>query len=73
MLHRTGVISCQEASANSLMLHGLRELDAEGALEVNMYTHIVYAPNWIAEEGTESLHNLINNAATFKSTILIPA
>ncbi|KAK5215131.1 hypothetical protein LTR72_011790, partial [Exophiala xenobiotica] len=73
MLHRTGVISCQEASANSLMLHGLRELDAEGALKVNMYTHIVYAPDWIAEEGTESLHNLIDNAATFKSTMLIPA
>ncbi|KAK5339197.1 hypothetical protein LTR43_012539, partial [Exophiala xenobiotica] len=68
MLHRTGVISCQEASANSLMLHGLRELDAEGALKVNMYTHIVYAPDWIAEEGTESLHNLIDNAATFKSS-----
>ncbi|KAJ9494351.1 hypothetical protein LTR99_000007 [Exophiala xenobiotica] len=68
MLHRAGVTSCQEASANSLMLHGLRELDAEGALKVNMYTHIVYAPDWIAEEATESLHNLIDNAASFKSS-----
>ncbi|KAL6246595.1 hypothetical protein RBB50_006833 [Rhinocladiella similis] len=67
MLHRAGVTSCQEASANSAMLHALRELDAEGALKVDMHTHIVYAPDWIAEEGVESLHRLIDDAASFKS------
>jgi len=45
MLHRAGVTSCQEASANTLMLNGLRELEQEGVLKLDMYTHIVYAPD----------------------------
>ncbi|KIW16533.1 hypothetical protein PV08_06588 [Exophiala spinifera] len=65
--NRAGVTSCQEASANSAMLQALRKVDAEGALKVNMHTHIVYAPDWIAEEGAESLHRLIEDAASFKS------
>lgn len=45
MLHRAGVTSCQETSANTLMLNGLRELEREGALKLDMHTHIVYAPD----------------------------
>ncbi|KAI1619176.1 putative exoenzymes regulatory protein aepA precursor [Exophiala viscosa] len=67
MLHRAGVTSCQEASANSLMLHGLRELEAEGALKINIHPHIVYAPDWLAEESTEALHRLIDDSAFFRS------
>ena len=66
-LHRAGVTSFQEASANSLLLEALRELDSEGALGLDIHTHIVYAPDWVAEEGTESLHRLIDNAATLAS------
>ncbi|KIW48862.1 uncharacterized protein PV06_01423 [Exophiala oligosperma] len=66
-LHRAGVTSCQEASANSIMLHALKELDAEKDLKLNMYTHIVYAPDWVAEESVESLHKLIDDAAGFRS------
>ena len=67
MLHRAGVTSCQEASANSLVLHGLRELEAEGDLKLDIQTHIVYAPEWVAEEITETLHKLLEEAADLKS------
>jgi len=67
MLHRAGVTSVQEASANTLMLHGLRELDKEGALKLDMHTHIVYAPDWIGEESSSSLHALLDDAATYAS------
>jgi predicted amidohydrolase YtcJ len=53
MLHRAGVTSCQEASANSSMLYGLRELETEGALKLNMHPHIVYAPEFIGEESSQ--------------------
>lgn len=67
MLHRAGVTSLQEASSNTLLLKGLRELDAEGSLKLEMFTHIVYAPDWIGEETSESLHALIDEASAYKS------
>jgi predicted amidohydrolase YtcJ len=67
LLHKAGVTSCQEASANSLMLQALRELDAEGTLTLNIQPHIVYAPEWVAQELMPSLHKLLDQAAEFKS------
>lgn len=67
MLHAAGVTSCQEASANTLMLNGLRAMEADGSLKLEMFTHIVYAPDWIGEEKTESLHALIERAESLKS------
>ncbi|KAK3630592.1 hypothetical protein LTR56_017390 [Elasticomyces elasticus] len=67
MLHRAGVTSCQEASANTLMLTALRELEADGDLKLDVQTHIVYAPDWIGEEPSETLHKLLDEADEFKS------
>lgn len=67
-LHAAGVTSCQEASANSLLLDGLQILDSAGTLKLEMFPHIVYAPDWIAEEQHESLHALIDRADVFKSS-----
>ena len=67
MLYRAGVTSCQEASASTLTLHALRELDAEGHLKLDIQPHIVYALDWLAEEDSTSLHKLIDAASTFKS------
>ena len=67
LLHRAGVTSFQEAGSNTLLLQGLRELEAEGTLKANIQTHIVYAPDWVAEESAESLHRLLNQAVTYKS------
>ena len=67
-LHRAGVTSCQEAATSTLMLHAFRQLDAEGQLKLEIATHIVYAPDWIAEEDHSSLHATLDKADTFKST-----
>jgi len=69
-LHAAGVTSCQEASANSLLLKGLQNLEATDQLKLEMFPHIVYAPDWIGEEKSESLHALLDRAEAFKSTHL---
>ncbi|PHH86799.1 hypothetical protein CDD83_9736 [Cordyceps sp. RAO-2017] len=66
-LHAAGVTSCQEASANSLMLQALAQLDAEGRLRLDMHTHIVYAPEWIGEEPAPRLHALLDAASGLAS------
>lgn len=66
-LHKAGVTSCQEASAATLMLHGFRELENEGDLKMDVYTHIVYAPDWIAEESADTLHKTLNEAEKWRS------
>ena len=68
LLHKTGITSCQDVSANTVLLHALRELEAENALEINMYAHIVYAPAIIGEEAEDSLHALIDRAHEFQSS-----
>lgn len=50
LLHSAGMTSCQDASSNTLLLHALRDLEAENALKCNIFTHIVYAPEIIGEE-----------------------
>ena len=66
-LHQTGITSCQDASGNTILLTALRELEAENALKVNMYAHIVYAPEFIGEESTAGLHALIDRAHEYQS------
>ncbi|KAF2466214.1 amidohydrolase 3 [Lindgomyces ingoldianus] len=65
--HQVGVTSCQEASANSLMLHALRELDYEEDLKIDFCTHIMYAPEYPVGEKQDSLIKLLDKATEFKS------
>lgn len=67
MCHRYGITSCQEASANSLYLHALRELEQENRLDLDIYTHIVCAPETFAMESRQSLAGLLDMAAGFAS------
>ncbi|SCO22659.1 uncharacterized protein FFMR_11852 [Fusarium fujikuroi] len=53
MSHKFGITSLQEASANTLYLHALRELDAEGRLDMQIFPHIVHAPESFAQEKAE--------------------
>ncbi|KAJ5094141.1 amidohydrolase-like protein 3 [Penicillium angulare] len=67
MCHRYGITSCQEASANSLYLHALKELEQENQLALDVYTHIVCAPETFAMESTESLSALLDVSEGFRS------
>ncbi|KAJ5811784.1 amidohydrolase-like protein 3 [Penicillium riverlandense] len=67
MCHRYGITSCQEASANSLYLHALMELEEENRLDLDVYTHIVCAPETFAMESSESLAALLDLADGFRS------
>ncbi|KAM0715369.1 hypothetical protein Q7P37_008867 [Cladosporium fusiforme] len=67
-LHSAGVTSCQEASANTLFLHGVQALESADMLKLELFPHIVYAPDWIGEENSESLHALLDRAETFRSS-----
>ncbi|KAJ5814176.1 amidohydrolase-like protein 3, partial [Penicillium pulvis] len=67
MCHRYGITSCQEASANSLYLHALKELEEENRLDLDVYTHIVCAPETFAMETSESLAALLDVADEFRS------
>ncbi|GAB7359197.1 hypothetical protein MBLNU230_g5264t1 [Neophaeotheca triangularis] len=67
-LHAAGVTSCQEASANTPMLQGLRALEKQNQLKLHMFPHIVHAPEWIGDESASSLHSLIETAtSTYQS------
>ncbi len=67
MSHRYGITSLQEASANTVYLHALRELERENRLQMQIFPHIVHAPETFAAEAQESLHRLIGIADTFSS------
>ena len=67
-LHAAGVTSCQEASSNTMLLKGLQALESTKSLRLEIFPHIVYAPDWIGEESSESLHALLDRAEAFKST-----
>ena len=62
-----GVTSFQEASTSTALLELLGELDAAGDLKMDVQTHIVYKPVWLADERLETLHKTIDNAAGFQS------
>lgn len=67
MSHRFGITSVQEASANTVYLHALRELEQENQLRMRIFPHIVHAPETFAAEGQETLHRLIDIAEEFSS------
>ncbi|KAF9883790.1 hypothetical protein FE257_002774 [Aspergillus nanangensis] len=67
MSQRFGITSVQEASANTVYLHALRELEQEGRLNMDIFPHIVHAPETFAAESQETLHHLIDIASTFRS------
>jgi predicted amidohydrolase YtcJ len=68
MCHRYGITSCQEASANTLYLHALKELEQENRLDLNIYTHIVCAPETFAMEPSQSLSACLDVADSFRSS-----
>ncbi|KAE8364931.1 amidohydrolase 3 [Aspergillus caelatus] len=72
MSHRFGITSVQEASANTIYLHALRELEQENRLQMEVFPHIVHAPETFAAESQETLHHLIENADTFCSEHVDP-
>ncbi|KIW43493.1 uncharacterized protein PV06_04591 [Exophiala oligosperma] len=67
MCHRFGITSCQEASANTVYLHALKELEGENRLHLSVYPHIVCAPEGPALESEDSLRAVLDIAATFDS------
>jgi predicted amidohydrolase YtcJ len=67
MAHKAGVTSCQEASSNTLIMNALKELEEEGSLDMDIATHIVYAPETVAHERQESLLKLLDQADAYKS------
>ncbi|TQV90390.1 exoenzymes regulatory protein aepA precursor [Cordyceps javanica] len=66
-LHRAGVTSCQEAASNTLMVDAFRALDRGRELRLDVYTHIVYGPEYIAQEPAQTLHRLLDAAAALRS------
>ncbi|EFY86047.1 hypothetical protein J3459_016418 [Metarhizium acridum] len=66
-LHQAGVTSCQEAATNTLMLTTLRDMDKDNQLPLDTYTHIVYAPEFIAEESQPELIQLLDRAGSLKT------
>lgn len=67
MCLKYGITSCQEASANSLYLHAVQELEQENRLDLDIYTHIVCAPETFALEPRASLAALLDVANGFRS------
>ncbi|KAL4892031.1 amidohydrolase-like protein 3 [Aspergillus ambiguus] len=65
--HQYGITSCQEASANTLYLHAIKELEQENRLDLDISTHIVCAPTYFAMEPQESLAAVLDVAEGFRS------
>ncbi|KAJ4189013.1 hypothetical protein NW767_011663 [Fusarium falciforme] len=70
--HRYGITSVQEATANTVYLHALHELESENRLNLDMYTHILSAPESVIGETDESLASLINISEGFRSKHVNP-
>ncbi|RYN56073.1 hypothetical protein AA0117_g13279 [Alternaria alternata] len=62
LAHKAGVTSMQEASSNTILLRVLNEMDREGSLNIDVYTHIVHDNEWLASESKESLQQLLDVA-----------
>lgn len=67
VLHRAGVTSCQEASANTVLLTALQSLEKSHSLKMDIQTHIVHCPEYLAEETYSTLRPLIDNSSSFSS------
>ncbi|KAH8896453.1 hypothetical protein GQ53DRAFT_714130 [Thozetella sp. PMI_491] len=70
--HRYGITSVQEASASTIHLHALRELESENRLDLDVYSHVMCAPGALVAEAEESLAALIDVAEGFRSKHLNP-
>lgn len=57
----------QEASANTICLHGLRETEEENKLTLDINTHIVCGNKFFPCENLESLESLLYVAEDSKS------
>ncbi|KAJ4403805.1 hypothetical protein N0V91_006318 [Didymella pomorum] len=62
LAHKAGVTSTQEASSNTILLHVLNEMEREGSLKLDIFTHIVHENEWLASESKESLEKLLGVA-----------
>lgn len=62
LAHKAGVTSTQEASSNTILLHVLNEMEREGSLKLDIFTHIVHENEWLASESKESLGKLLEVA-----------
>jgi predicted amidohydrolase YtcJ len=65
--HKFGIALIQEASANTVYLHGLRELEEENKLKLDINTHIMCGNKFFPCESLESLKSLLDVAEDFKS------
>ena len=65
--HKVGVTSIQEPSANTILLSALSELEQDQKLDLDIYAHIVDSPEFLAREGRQDLHDLIERANDFNS------
>ncbi|KAL6245928.1 hypothetical protein RBB50_007081 [Rhinocladiella similis] len=65
--HRYGITSIQEASANTLYLHALRELEEENRLDLDVHPHIVCGNEFFSCETKQSLEALLDVAEAFRS------
>ncbi|KAH7348160.1 amidohydrolase 3 [Pyrenochaeta sp. MPI-SDFR-AT-0127] len=65
--HQVGITSTQESSANTVLLHALSEMEQEGTVNLDIYTHIVYGPEWVSRERKEDSVRLLEAAEQFKS------
>lgn len=65
--HKYGITSIQEASANTLYLHALRELEEENRLDLDVHPHIVCLNEFFSCETNNSLEALLDVAESFRS------
>lgn len=65
--HQAGITSTQEASANTILLRALSEMDQEGDVDLDIYTHLVYGPEWVARESKDESVRLLEAAGKYKS------
>lgn len=70
--NKYGITSCQEASANTVYLKALREIEMAGGMTVDLHTHIVHSPARYAQEESESLQALLQVADVFESEHVKP-
>ncbi|KAL4942433.1 hypothetical protein BDV06DRAFT_211861 [Aspergillus oleicola] len=70
--HRYGITSAQEATANTLFLHALREVEQENILDLDVYTHILSAPGGFFMEREDTLAALLDVAEGFRSKHIHP-
>lgn len=67
MCHKVGITSVQDASANTLQMMALAELEKEGKLDLDFAAHLVHAPEYLAFEKKAASLGLIDRAEEFRS------